>query len=151
MPRYNLDTIATAGQLTPTGLEVPFDFGVKRSAVYVDRSSEVPVFFIDAPQYFSRANLYGEADDAERFAYFSRAVLELARSFGERPDLIHLNDWMTGFVPAYLKTIYAGDAAFARTKTLFTIHNMAFHGLFDPGLLPKFGLPASLYKTKAGL
>ena len=151
MPRYNLDTIATAGEPTPIELEVPFDFGVRRSAVYVDHAGEVPVYFIDAPEYFSRANLYGETDDAERFAYFSRAVLELARCFGEPLDLIHLNDWMTGFVPAYLKTHYAGDTAFAKTKTLFTIHNMAFHGLFDPGLLPKLGLPATLYKTKGGL
>jgi len=151
MPRYKLDSIADVGEPTSIKLEVPFDFGVKRSAVYVHHSGEVPVFFIDAPEYFSRANLYGEADDAERFAYFSRAVLELARSLGERPDLIHLNDWMTGLVPAYLKTIYAEDAAFAKTKTLFTIHNMAFQGLFDPGLLPKFGLPPSLYKTTGGL
>jgi len=151
MPRYNLASITSAAGRTSIELEVPFDFGVRGSAVYLDRSSEVPVYFVDSPEYFSRTNLYGEADDAERFAYFSRAVLELARSFGDRPDLIHLNDWMTGFVPAYLKTLYAHDAAFAKTRTLFTIHNMAFHGLFDPCLLPKLGLPASLYKTNGGL
>lgn len=151
MPRYHLETITAASQATPIELEVPFDFGLKRSPVYMDRSGEVPVYFIDAPEYFSRAKLYGEADDAERFAFFSRAVLELARAFGEPLDLIHLNDWMTGFVPAYLRTIYAGDAAFTKTKTLFTIHNMAFQGLFDPRLLPKLGLPASVYKTRGGL
>ena len=151
LPRYRLDTIAATGEPTPIALKVPFDFGVRHSAVYVDRSREVPVYFIDAPEFFSRENLYGEDDDAERFAYFSRAVLELAKSLGERFDRIHLHDWMTGLVSAYLKTIYAADTAFDNMKTLFTIHNMAFQGLFDPGLLPKFGLPASLYRTNDGL
>jgi starch synthase len=58
---------------------------------------------------------------------------------------------MTGLVPAYLKTVYANDPAFANTKTLFTIHNMAFHGLFDPGQLAKFGLPDWIYRTEGGI
>ena len=128
MPRYNLEKVLGRGERIPGELEVPFDFGVRRSAVYVDRSGPVPVYFIDAPEYFSRGKLYGEPDDPERFAYFSRAVLELAKALGERFDIIHLNDWMTGLIPLYLKTAYAADATFARTKTLFTIHNMAFHG-----------------------
>src|SRR4030095_9738217 len=111
----------------------------------------VPVYFIDAPEYFSRAKLYGEADDPERFAFFSRAVVELVKALGEHFDIIHLNDWMTGLVPAYLKTIHTGDPAFDGTKTLFTIHNLAFPGLFGPDQLRKFGLLDWIYRTEGGM
>ncbi|HYP27947.1 MAG TPA: glycogen synthase GlgA [Blastocatellia bacterium] len=151
MPRYNLEKVLNRGERMPGELEVPFDFGIRRAAVYVDHSGAVPVYFIDAPDYFFRGRLYGERDDAERFAFFSRAVIELATALGEQFDIIHLNDWMTGLIPLYLKTAYAADRTFARTKTLFTIHNMAFQGQFDPGLLPKFGLPTWVYNNDAGL
>jgi starch synthase len=151
MPRYKVPKIDAISDRLPGELVVPFNFDERPTAVYVDRSGEVPVHFIDAPEYFSRAKLYGETDDAERFAFFSRAVLELAKGLGERIDIIHLNDWMTGLVPAYLKTVYAADLALEATKTLFTIHNIAFHGLFGPDLLPKFGLPSSLYLAEGGV
>jgi starch synthase len=144
MPRYNNDAIYNRGEKMPGELLVPFDFGVRPTEVYIDRSSEAPVYFINAPEYFSRGRLYGDHDDPERFAFFSRAVIELAKALGERFDIFHLNDWMTGLIPAYLKTVYSGDPAFSDTKTLFTIHNMAFQGLFNPAQLGKFGLPDSL-------
>ena len=151
MPRYNLEKVIDRGERLPGELQVPFDFGVRRSAVYVDNSGPVPIYFIEAPNYFFRGKLYGEYDDAERFAYFSRAVIELARALGEQFDIIHLNDWMTGLIPLYLKTAYAADKTFARTRTLFTIHNMAFQGQFNPDLLPKFGLPSWVYNNDGGL
>lgn len=151
MPRYNVEKIESRCERMEGELLVPFDLGNRSTAVYIDRSTEVPVYFIDGPEYFSRAKLYGEPDDAERFAFFSRALLELAIALGEPLDILHLNDWMTGLAPAYLKTVYAGDPAFANTKTLFTIHNMAFHGLFDPAQLEKLGLPDWIYRTEGGI
>jgi len=151
MPRYKLERIEAVTERLPGELTVPFNFEERRVAVYVDSTGEVPVYFIDAPEYFSRAKLYGEADDPERFAFFSRAVLELAKSLREHFDIIHLNDWMTGLVSAYFKTVYAGDPAFDGTKTLFTIHNLAFPGLFAPGELRKFGLPDWIYRTEGGI
>ncbi|HWP44086.1 MAG TPA: glycogen/starch synthase, partial [Blastocatellia bacterium] len=151
MPRYHVESILSRGERLPGEIAVPFDFGTRHSAVYVDRSGPTPVYFIDAPEYFVRGKLYGEYDDVERFGYFSRAVIELAKALGERLDIIHLNDWMTGLVPAYLKTVYAGDRFFADTRTLFTIHNLAFHGLFRPDLLPKLGLPDSIYRSEGGI
>ncbi|MEW6209769.1 MAG: glycogen synthase GlgA [Acidobacteriota bacterium] len=147
MPRYNIDSILSRAEQLSGDLAVPFDFYTRRSRVYVDRSGEAPVYFIDAPEYFSRGRLYGEYDDVERFAYFSRASLELAKALGEPFDIVHLNDWMTGLVAAFLQTVYAGDPAFARTRTLFTIHNMSFQGLFDRNDMPRFGLPAWLYRS----
>jgi starch synthase len=151
MPRYNVEKIESRGERLPGELAVPFNFGTRAVGVYVDGSGEVPIYFIDAPEYFSRGKLYGEADDAERFAFFSRAVIEMAKGLGEQFDIFHLNDWMTGLIPAYLKTVYANDTALAKTRTLFTIHNIAFHGRFDPGQLPSFGLPARLYTTEGGI
>ena len=150
-PRYNLDKIESSGQRLEGDLSVPFNFGHRPTPVYVDRAGPAPVYFIDAPEYYSRGKLYGDADDVERFAFFSRAVLELAKALGEPLDVIHLNDWMTGLVPAYLETVYAADPAFANTKTLFTIHNMAFHGLFGAELLAKFGLPGWINSTESGI
>lgn len=151
MPRYKLERIEAVTERLPVDLSVPFNFGEHRVTVYIDNTDEVPVYFIDALEYFSRAKLYGEADDPERFAFFSRAVLELAKALGERFDIIHLNDWMTGLVSAYLKTVYRGDPAFDGTKTLFTIHNLAFPGFFQPDQLRKFGLPDWIYQTEGGV
>ncbi|HKP85206.1 MAG TPA: glycogen synthase GlgA [Blastocatellia bacterium] len=151
MPRYNVEKITSRSERVPGELAVPFNFGIRPTAVYFDRSDEVPVYFIDAPEYYSRNKLYGESDDAERFAFFSRAVIELAKASGEQFDIFHLNDWMTGLIPAYLKTAYAGDPALAKTRTLFTIHNMTFHGLFDLGKLAQFGLPEWLNDTGSGI
>jgi starch synthase len=151
MPRYNVDKILSRGVRLPGQLRVPFDSGIRISDVYVDRMGEVDVYFIDAPEYFARGKIYGEYDDVERFAYFSRATIEFAKGLGERFDIFHLNDWMTGLVPIYLKTVYRNDPALAGVKTLFTIHNMAFQGLFSKPLLPKLGLPEELFSTEGGL
>ncbi|MCI0488560.1 MAG: glycogen synthase GlgA [Blastocatellia bacterium] len=151
MPRYDTEQIVEGSGSLQGRLHVPFNFTTRTSAVYVDRSGEVPVYFIDAPQYFSRGRLYGENDDVERFAYFSRAVVELAKALGGAFDIIHLNDWMTGLVPAYMRTVYSGDYAFAQTKTVFTIHNIAFAGLFGPGFLPNLGLPEWIHRADGGI
>ena len=151
MPRYQIDKITAHTETLPLTLTVPFNFQNREAAVYVDRSNEVPVYFIDAPEYFSRGRLYGEQDDAERFAFFSRAVVEFARAHSEPFDIIHLNDWMTGLVATYLKTVYADDPAFARTRTLFTIHNLAFHGYFNTAEIGGFGLPDWLNRSEGGL
>jgi starch synthase len=140
-----------ATKLAPFEIDVPFNFTVRKTQIYVDDSGPVPVYFIDAPEYFHRPRLYGETDDPQRFAFFSRAVVEFARVSDVRYDIIHLNDWMTGLVPAYIKAVYPGDTALAAASTVFTIHNLAFQGGFNYGLLPAMGLPEWLYRTEDGL
>lgn len=137
----------------PTGhrimddLAVPFADGVKYAGVWLDYLDSAPVYFIDSPEYFARGYIYGSGDfDAERFAFFSRAVLELSRRLGGPPDIIHCNDWQTGFIPAYLKTVLGNDPFFARTRTLFTIHNLAYQGTFSPTLLPHLGFGFDVYE-----
>ncbi|SRR6266511_1362242 len=135
------------GELIFDDLRVPFAGGVKYAAVWRDWINGAPVYFIDNPEYFGRGYIYGYGDfDVERFAFFSCAVIELARRIGGPPDVIHCNDWQTGFIPAYLARVYAADPFFARTATLFTIHNLAFQGIFDPNLVLKFGFAWDVFQ-----
>lgn len=151
MPRYTTEKIVSRGSELVGEIIVPFRFSSRVSRVYRDPSAPVPVYFIDAPDYFTRPNYYGERDDVERFAFFCRAVVEFARTTRQRFDIIHLNDWMTGLVPVYLKVLYADDPAVSETRTVFTIHNMAFQGIFDADFLPHIGLPDWLNRTDDGL
>ncbi|MGZ5453849.1 MAG: glycogen synthase GlgA [Candidatus Aminicenantales bacterium] len=119
-------------------------------AVFSHRADGVTVYFIDRPEYFDRDGLYGTAagdypDNGERFAFFCRASIETMRAMRYSPDIVHGHDWQSALVFAYLRYVYAGDAFFARTRTLFTIHNLAYQGLFDDELLDRIGLPASLF------
>ncbi len=128
------------GEMIFDDLRVPFAGDTKYASVWRDYLDGAPVYFIDNAEYFGHGYIYGSGNfDVERFAFFSRAVLELTKRLGGSPDVIHCNDWQTGFIPAYLATTYAGDHYFARTATLFTIHNLAYQGFFDPNLLPRFG------------
>jgi starch synthase len=116
---------------------------------------DVPAYFVRCDPYFDRDGLYqvqgvDHPDNAERFAFFSRAVLELARALELRPEVIHCHDWQTGLVPAYLRTLYARDPALAPAGVLFTIHNMGYQGLFPPGALDIIGLGRDLF-TAAGI
>lgn len=96
----------------------------------------VPVYFIDNEYYFRRDGFYGYEDDAERFAFFSRAVLDMLPEIGFEPDVIHCNDWHTGLVGVFLKLLYQGDARYAKIKNVFTIHNLKYQGVFSKQVVP---------------
>ena len=85
-------------------------------------------YFVDNEHYFHRAALYGEYDDGERFAFFSRAVVSLLPCLDAMPDVIHCNDWQTALVPIYLRNDAAQDEALRRIKTVMTIHNIEYQG-----------------------
>ncbi|MBL8208059.1 MAG: glycogen synthase [Blastocatellia bacterium] len=128
-------------------LAVPFAGGIKYASVYEDWLDDTPFYFIDSPEYFARGYIYGSGDaDVERFAFFSRAALELTKRLGEPPDVIHCNDWQTGLLPAYLESVYRGDPYFARTATFFSIHNLAYQGIFNPAMLPHIGLGFDVFQ-----
>jgi starch synthase len=102
----------------------------------------IPIYFIDAPRYFDRENIYGYTDDGERFILFCRAALDAARSLGWSPDVIHCNDWQTGIVPNWMHTVYRDDPFFAGTATVYTIHNLAYQGIFGYRILEVAGVAA---------
>lgn len=135
------------GEFLFDDLYVPFAHGAKYAAVWRDYRDGVPIYFIDNAEYFGHGYIYGSGDhDAERFAFFSRAVLELAKRLGGSPDLIHCHDWQTAFIPAYLATTYSQDPYFSRTATLFTIHNLAYQGWFTPNMLDRFGFSWDVFQ-----
>lgn len=102
----------------------------------------VTYYFIDNEQYFKRNGLYGHFDDAERFAFFSKAVLECLRLIDFYPDVIHCNDWQTAMVPVFLDSFYRGYFEYQQIKTVFTIHNIEFQGKYGKQLIRDvLGLP----------
>ncbi len=107
--------------------------------------SDVRVLLVDCPEYFDREGLYGGEgrdyiDNCERFVFFSRAVLQAAVALNLRPEVIHANDWQTGLIPALLQIEERGKPPLGRTASVFTIHNMAFHGSFWHFDMPLTGL-----------
>ncbi len=105
----------------------------------------VNIFFIGNDEFFDRPELYEDqsgpyGDNASRFAFFCKSVLELIRVMDIKFDILHCNDWQTGIIPLYLKTLYGDDEIFKNTRTVFTIHNIAYQGLFPPEILEIVGL-----------
>lgn len=101
------------------------------------------VFFIGCDEFFDRDELYGTPfgdfpDNARRFIFFSKAILEALMTMGFRPDIIHCNDWQTAMMPLYLKTLYKDY--FRQTATVMTIHNMGYQGIFDSSEMNLTGL-----------
>ncbi len=105
-----------------------------RSRIRVWKSDELkaPTYLIEAGPYFERDNIYGERDDFERFAFLSRAAIALLKRLEEAPDILHCNDWPCGFASIEMRTRRQHEAFFAKTKILFSIHNLAYQGIFDP-------------------
>lgn len=119
----------------------------------------VQIYFLDNQEYFgSRNSLYTDPrtgkdypDNDERFILLNRAVMELIIKLGWIPDIIHLNDWQCGLVPAYIKTTYKDNEGFDKFKTLFTIHNLAYQGEFPASSFKKTGLPDELGSKTKGI
>ena len=106
----------------------------------------VTVYFIDNEWYFKRDNLYGYGDDAERFAYFCRAVLTMLPAVGFKPDIIHCNDWHTGLMGVFLKEDFCHDDFYKDMKLVYTIHNLKYQGIYPPSIMRDIiGLPQELF------
>jgi len=148
VPRYR-QTKLNDPQTVVRSITIPFDDKYRFcSVVAAGASSGVRFYFVEYPQYFDREALYGSPagdypDNAERFAMFSRAVLEASKILGV-PHVFHCHDWQSALVPVMLRTLYAEDPAFREVATVFTIHNMGYQGLFPPDTLPLLMLPWDL-------
>ena len=95
----------------------------------------VTFYFVDNEEYFNREGFYGYDDDAERFSFFSRAVLNLLPALDFWPDVIHANDWHTGLVSVLLKLEHAGDERYEKIRTVYTIHNLKYQGVFPKDVM----------------
>lgn len=146
VPFYEATPHTHAGEEIISDLEVEWhEPDSRRVRVRQTGITGAPVFMIDAPRYFRRPGFYGYNDDHERFAFFSRAALALVKRLGDAPDVVHLNDWFGGFAAVELKARRFSDPYFARTRTLFSIHNLAYQGTFDSRDLPRLGFHANDY------
>ncbi len=102
----------------------------------------VTYYFVDNEYYFKRKGLYGHFDDGERFAFFSKAVLEALPLINFYPDVLHANDWHTALTPVFLDVFYRYSDEYQKIKTVFTIHNIEFQGKYGDGLIRDIlGLP----------
>lgn len=115
-------------------LEVQWGGAVAHARVWYSFASGAPTFLVEFNQYFDRPDVYGYADDHMRFAFFCRAALALFKRLGgPAPEIIHCNDWPGGFAAVELRARRALDSFYAKTRTVFSIHNLAYQGLFDLG------------------
>jgi starch synthase len=130
---------------TPT---FPIPHGGEFIDISVEQSDAIPgvtTYFIHDDYLFDRDGLYGHADDDHRFVAYCRGMLEMLPQLGWMPDVINCNDWHTGLVPVYLKTLYAHKPGYADIASLYTIHNLAYQGHFAPYIMELAALPWELF------
>jgi starch synthase len=149
LPLYR-QTVLKGPQTIVSSITVPFDDRYRFcSVVSGGKRAGVNFYFVDYPPFFDREALYGTStgdypDNAERFALFSRAVLEASKIIGV-PQIFHCHDWQSALIPVLLRTQYLEDPVFRDVATVFTIHNMGYQGLFPPDTLPLLTLPWDLF------
>ncbi len=128
----------------------PLPGGLFGFDLHSNRTGGVTTYFVDKKRFFARDGLYGTAsgdfrDNAFRFGFFSAAVLDAVKTLDFKPDVIHCNDWQTALVPFYLRFRLSGDDFYDGIKTLFTIHNMAYQGIFGRNVMHAIGVPESFF------
>jgi starch synthase len=142
MPRY--------GRIDPGKFEltevlpafpIPMDKQTEEVSILQGQlAPDIPTYFVENTKYFDRDGIYMYPDDAERFILFCRGALETTHRLGWCPDVIHCNDWHTAIVPNWLKTVYHDDPFFAHTASVYTIHNLAYQGVFGYRVLEVAGI-----------
>ena len=124
-----------------TSVMVPVSWRRQYCGIFEAKANGVTYYLLDNEYYFKRNALYGQYDDGERFAFFSRAVLEILPLIDFKPDIIHCNDWQSALVPVYYSTMYANREGYTGIKTVFTIHNIQYQGIYGKEILGDvFGL-----------
>lgn len=132
--KYNLREILS-------DLSAPMDDCLKTASILEGKIGEnVPVYLVNNDKYYDREGIYMYQDDADRFIFFCRAALEMLKQLNWVPDVLHCNDWHTAIIPNWLSTIYRDDPFFKKTVTVYTIHNLAYQGVFGKRVLEVAGI-----------
>ncbi len=113
-----------------TNFFVPVSWRSQYCGVFKGVSAGVTYYLLDNEYYFKRGTIYGHYDDAERFAFFARAILELIKHIDFKPDILNCNDWQTALTPVYYNLFYKGEEGMGNIKTVFTIHNIQYQGKY---------------------
>ena len=135
-------------------IEVPIGDEILKADIYQGQLDKgISVYFIGRDEFFDREYLYSTPkgdyfDNAERFIFFSKAVLIFCQLMAFSPAIIHHQEWQTGLIPAYLRSIYQNDPLFSRTAVVFTIHNIAYQGVFKKEKFSLTGLPNEMYNPE---
>ncbi len=134
-------------------VEVPIGDVVRKGFLRQAYLDDVPVYFLESKEFFDREGIYGTPegdypDNHRRFSFFCRGVLELLKKIDFRPDLLHCHDWQSALIPIILRYEHHNDAFFANTSTLFTIHNLAYQGIFPRTALEEMGLNKTCYRME---
>ncbi|MBI2815933.1 MAG: glycogen synthase GlgA [Acidobacteria bacterium] len=152
LPRYKSTRLENSKQLV-SSLTVALGDGLRFPSILQGPTTDsVRWFFVDYPPFFDRDSLYvgpsgtDYTDNPERFALFSRTVLEIAKTIFP-PHLIHCHDWQAGLVPVMLRTAYASDPALQAVPIIFTVHNLGYQGLFPYDALSRAGLPLDMFRV----
>ena len=130
-----------------------------KSSQVVNAKSKVQVYLVTSDKYFEpNKGAYVSVktgkefpNNDERFIFFQKAAVETCFRLGWKPDIIHCNDWQTGMIPVFLKELYTEDDFFANTRSVFTVHNLAYQGIFPKESFEKTGLPSSLFNATSGV
>ena len=133
-----------------SSLACPFKEKMPGFSLMSNRSSGLTTYFVENDNYYSRPYLYGRPgrayrDNDLRFGLFSKAVLAAIEAVDFKPDIIHCNDWQAALIPFYLKYRLSDRGFYTGIKTLFTIHNLAYQGVFDKGVMKRLGIPESFF------
>ena len=157
LPYYRQTRERFGAHVADSGLRLPIELGGETPIAAVHRTtlphSDVPVFLVGHPGFFDREQLYGTAagdypDNAERFIFFAKAVIEAVKALEWQADIYHCNDWQTALLPVYLKTSSAKDAFFHNSRSLLTIHNLAYQGVFPAETFSLIGLDHSHFNWR---
>ena len=132
------------------GVTGPFKREIPHFDLYSCKSGGVKTYFVKNKKYFSRSWLYGTPqgdykDNAVRFSFLCKAALSAVKKIGFKPDLIHCNDWQTALIPLFTRFMLSDDSFYRGVKTLFTIHNLAYQGIFSKKIMRKIGIPESFF------
>lgn len=126
-----------------THISVPVAWRRQYCGIFEAKANGVIYYLLDNQYYFKRDTIYGQYDDAERFAFFARAILEILPYIDFKPDIIHCNDWQTALTPVYYSAMYANSPGYENIKTVFTIHNIQYQGMYGKEILEDvLGIPA---------
>lgn len=152
MPRYKntIDEYETKDDF-PVTIDQKKETAVIRESYIENGDMKIPVYFVDNYQYFDRENPYNHYDEAERFAFLCKAVLEMLPRVGFKPDIIHCNDWETGIIPFLLKEQYKSDEFYKDIKSVFTIHNVKYQGNYPKDVLKLLNVDEEKYFTPDSL
>ena len=151
MPMYR-QVIEGGYELKDTGLRlrIPVGFRMHIAEIWQTQHEPVPTFFVRRDEYFDRRALYSlperdYTDNLERFVFFQKSVVALLDAMGWSADIVHCNDWTTGLIPLYLRHGISGTGRSGRERSVFTIHNLAYQGIFPGAEFPTTNLPFSCF------